>query len=382
MLPGMPDYTVFLTTVGDTLQNLGLATWFNALGGIAIFSAIVWSTFLYLTGNALGAKNTFVRAMIALALYTSFNTASGREILVQMGSAWTAAHRAVANATVRPVATQVGNALNQLSAMVATTLGVVGGTLLGATFVGAGAVMGIKGAQVALEKGAQVAKWLGNQFKSGAGRTAVFQTVRGTSRAVSFLTLALVVPYTAAVMLGGLMALVALAVMPLGAAFWAWGSNRVLLAALAVYLNGLLLGMVAPVVFAATVRTAQNTSIGQIYRQLSQLEAQARAENQRMANAVRAVLEEVDRTVQAPPDPPPNDTRNFLQRLRDDINNFGQNLWDWGAQVFSSVNNVLNNAATFIVNGLLSIFLWFVTLGALLYANLVIMRSVGGALRL
>ena len=155
-----------------------------------------------------------------------------------------------------------------------------------------------------------------------------------------------------------------------------------LLAALAVYLNGLLLGMVAPVVFAATVRTAQNTSIGQIYRQLSQLEAQARAENQRMANAVRAVLEEVDRTVQAPPDPPPNDTRNFLQRLRDDINNFGQNLWDWGAQVFSSVNNVLNNAATFIVNGLLSIFLWFVTLGALLYANLVIMRSVGGALRL
>mgnify|MGYP000381807616 FL=1 len=70
------------------------------------------------------------------------------------------------------------------------------------------------------------------------------------------------------------------------------------------------------------------------------------------------------------------------EELRNRFNQAVQEISQLDDRIFGSLGNILQGAATFIVNGLLSVFLWFVTLGVLLYANLAIMRAIGSAMRL
>jgi hypothetical protein len=189
----------------------------------------------------------------------------------------------------------------------------------------------------------------------------------------------LIIPYTAAMMLSGLMAYFGIALMPLAVGLLALGNNRLLAATFSLYLSGVVLGVVAPMVFAATVRTASHTTLPNIYNQLIQAQNQAQQAAQQLQASTQQMRSAAEQYGDAAKQEP-NKSRwdKFMEWVESGWAQVQQAFNDAWRTVTAPINNILNSLATFIVTGLVSIFVWLISIGALLYGSKKVMDTFAG----
>jgi hypothetical protein len=377
-IPGVPDYNFFLRQVLDVAEAIGISGWFNGVAWAMVSLSFTLALAQVIMGNRLGFQNGLIRTLLAFTLLAILTRPEGAQLREELAQAWGNAHRFVAARTVTPIANDFANDMLRIRDATRDLLGGLGLMAIGGVAVGTAAKMGLSGAQKAVDLALNLRERLGGAAK-GVGAAGAFQNAATLGRRISWGAMLLIVPYIAAMMLSGLMAYFGIALMPLGVGLLALGNNRLLAVTFSLYLSGVLLGIVAPMIFAATVRTASRTTLPSVYRELVQAQNQAQravqqleASTQQMQNAV----EQYGNAVQQGPN------KSYWQRFAEAVGTgwaaaqkaFGD---AWRA-VTTPIGNILNSLATFIVTGLVSIFIWLISIGALLYGGKKVIDTFAG----
>ena len=377
-VPGVPDYGLFIRQVLDVAGNIGISGWFNGFAWAAVSLSFTFAMAQFLLGNRLAFQNGLIRTLIAFTLLAILTRPEGTQLRTELLNAWGNAHRFVAARTVTPIANDFANAMLQVRDATRTLLRDLGVMAIGGVAVGGAAKMGLAGAKKVMELASELRGKLGGSAK-GVGATCAFQHAATVGRKITWGATLLVIPYIAAMMLSGLMAYFGIALMPLAVGLLALGNNRLLAATFSLYLSGVILGVLAPMVFAATVRTASQMTLPNIYNQLIQAQNQAQqaaqqlqASTQQMRSAAEQYGEEVKR------EPNKNMWEKFKEVVGAGWAAVEQAFGDAWRTVTAPIANILNNLATFIVTGLVSILLWFVSIGSLLYGSKKVMDTFGG----
>jgi hypothetical protein len=377
-IPGVPDYTYFLRQVLDVARSIGISGWFTGLAWAMVSLSFTLALAQFLMGNRLGFQSGLIRTLLAFTLLAVLTRPEGTQLRGELLNAWGNAHRFVAARTVTPIANDFANGMLRIRDATRDLLGSLGLMAIGGVAVGTAAKMGLSGAQKVMEFASELRGKLGGATK-GVGPTGAFQRGATLGRQISWGAMLLIIPYTAAMMLSGLMAYFGIALMPLGVGLLALGNNRLLAATFSLYLSGVVLGVVAPMVFAATVRTASHTTLSNIYGQLIQAQNQAQQAAQQLqasTQQMRSAAEQYGDAVRQEPN------KSLWQRFTEAVGSgwaaaqqaFGE---AWRA-VTAPINNILNSLATFIVTGFVSIFIWLISIGALLYGSKKVMDTFAG----
>jgi len=377
-VPGVPDYNFFITQVLNVARDIGLSGWFNGLAWAAVSFSFTLALAQFLLGNRLAFQNGLIRTLLAFTLLAVLTRPEGAQLRVGLANAWGNAHRFVATRTVTPVANDFANGMLRIRDATRDLLRDLGLMTIGGVAVGVAGKMGLKGAQKVMELGSELRGRLGGATK-GVGAAGGFQRAATLGRQIGWGALLLVIPYVAAMMLSGLMAYFGIALMPLAVGLLALGNNRLLAATFSLYLSGVILGVVAPMIFAATVRTASQTTLPNIYRELTQAinraqqaAQQLQASTQQMQSAAEQYGEAVKQE--------PNKTHweKFKEAMGERWAAAKQAFGDAWRAVTLPIGNMLNSLATFIVAGLISLFVWLISIGALLYGAKKVMDTFAG----
>ncbi len=377
-IPGVPDYTYFLRQVLDVAKSIGISGWFTGFAWAAVSLSFTLALAHFLMGNRLAFQSGLIRTLLAFTLLAVLTRPEGTQLRGELLNAWGNAHRFVAERTVTPIANDFANGMLRIRDATRDLLGSLGLMAIGGVAVGTAAKMGLSGAKKAMEWSSELRGKLGGATK-GVGPTGAFQRAATLGRQISWGAMLLIIPYIAAMMLSGLMAYFGIALMPLGVGLLALGNSRLLAATLSLYLSGVILGVVAPMIFAATVRTASQTTLPNIYNQLIQAQNRAQqaaqqlqASTQQVRSAAELYGEEVKRA--------PN--KNMWEKFKEVVGSgwaaAQQAFGDAWRAVTAPINNVLNSLATFIVTGLVSIFVWLISIGALLYGSKKVIDTFAG----
>lgn len=377
-LPGFPDYGYLVSEVVQAAHSVGMMGWFWGISWALTVLALAVSFMWLVLGNRLAFLNGLSRVLLASALLIILSRPEGAAVRGQLLSLWSTAHRAVASATVNGVARDFANWMNRVrdaatNAMTSLSLMAIGGVAVGGL-----AKMGLKGAQEALDRALELRGKMGGAVK-GVGPTGAFQRAATLGRNLGWGVVLLVVPYIAAMALSGIMAYLGVALMPLGAGLLAIGSNRLLTAAFSLYLSGVILGVVAPMVFTAAYRTAGQITLPNVYRQLVQAQNEADGtvrQMQAQSQQMKALAEQYADTVKQDPNTPW--WRSLGQALADGAKALLQSAETVYQRVTAPISNLFRGLATFIVTGLISILVWFVSIGTLMYATIRITNTIAG----
>ncbi|WP_243027840.1 DUF2681 domain-containing protein [Thermus albus] len=215
-----------------------------------------------------------------------------------------------------------------------------------------------------------------------------FQAVRSVSTKIGWGALTLTVPYVAAMMVSGLMVYISLVLFPLAATALALGYPGLVRSMVTLYLSGLLLGVVAPLVFGASIRMLQNNSIAQIQREVQAVMQQAQNIKQQNEANIQRLQSEVE---------------SYAQQMENSTGQQGQasqGFWDrfkdWAGGVTASVsgainnaltalltplNNMLNALTTWLVSGLVSIALFLISTLAIIVGSAWTINRLASAIR-
>jgi len=377
-IPGVPDYTFFLRQILDVARDIGISGWFTGLAWAMVSLSFTLALAQFLLGNRLGFQSGLIRVLLAFTLLAVLTRPEGVQLRGELLNAWGNAHRFVAARTVTPIANNFANGMLQIRDATRGVLKSLGMMALGGAAVGVAAKTGLKGAQKALEVAAELRGRLGGAAK-GVGATGAFQHAATVGRRIGWGAMLLIIPYTATMMLSGLIAYLGIALMPLGVGLLALGNNRLVALTFSLYLSGVILGVIAPMVFAATVRTASYTTIPNVYRELIQAQnraEQAAQELQASAQQMQIAAEQYGDAARQEPN------KSHWQRFAEAVGSgwaatkkaFG----DAWVAVNRPIDNILNGIATFVVTGLVSIFVWLISIGALLYGSKKIVDTFAG----
>lgn len=382
-VPGIPDYSYFLTEFINGVQSIGLSGWFNGAAAAAITFAFVWAIALFAWGNRIGAQATFIRAMVALLLFNLGTRPEGQALRSSLYDGWRLAHRAAVQRGVQPVALALGNALNDLKDLTKQTLVISSSFALGG-FTAQVLKGGVKGAQVAVRAATEAKGRLGGAQK-GIGGTGVYQAVRSSTQRVGWGALMLSVPYVAAMMISGIMVYMALVLLPLAATGLALGYPGLVRAVATLYLSGLLLGVVSPLVFGASLRLLSHNSITQIQQQVQQVMAQAQQIKQqneaniaRLRSEVEAYAQEVNN---ASGQQPQNAWDRFTSWVGEAASNVANAVNNAFNALLTPLNNMLNALSTWLVSGLVSIALFLISTLAIIVGSAWTINRLAGAIR-
>lgn len=369
-LPGIPDYSIFVKSFAQQMNAMGIQGWFTGLGMAAVVFAFVWSAVLFFMGNRLGAQNQFVKAMVALLIFNLATRPEGSAFRQSLWNAYTAAHKTAVGRGVSPVANQVGNALNDIrdglrQALLAASAFAVGGftfTVLRGGLAGAAAA-----AETTATQGSSGMRVV-NGLKNGASK-------------IGWGVLALTIPYTAAMMLSGVMTYLALVLFPLGAAVLPLGYGRLFSGIVNLYLSGLLLGIAAPLVFGASVQLLNQTTIPSIMNQVQQVMTTAEELKRQNEAQIAHLRGEVDSYVEDVKQKAGNSSLNPIDRLRNwfdqRIQGFSQKL----DQLMQPINNMLNSVLTWVISAAVAVLLYLLVLIAILVGSQIVLSRVAGLVR-
>ena len=379
MIPGLPDYSYFVSQVVQMSHSVGLMGWFWGISWALLLLAFVFSMAQLLMGNRLGFQLGVVRVMVALALLTILSRPEGAAARAELLKLWSNAHQFVAGRTVRPIANNFSNWMLNIRDATKGALEGLGLMALGGTAVGVAGKMGVKGAKAVLDYATELRGKMGSATK-GVGVTGAFQRTATVGRYMGWGVMFLVVPYIAAMVLSGLMAYFGIALMPLGVGLLAIGNNRLLAATFSLYFSGIVLGVVAPMVFAASVKTAGQITYSQVYRQLQ--EAQALAEqaanefatrSQEMRFAAEQYAAEMTKD-----DPNKPKWQKYIDALGDKLAQAKQWVSDRVKFVTQPIDALAGRIAGFLVTSVISLFVWVISFGSLLYASVRVMNAFAG----
>jgi len=379
VIPGLPDYSYFVSQVVQTAHSVGLMGWFWGISWALLLLAFVFSVAQLLMGNRLGFQLGLVRVMVALALLTILSRPEGAVARAQLLTLWSDAHKFVAGRTVQPIANDFSNWMVNIRDATKGALEGLGLMAIGGTAVGVAGKMGIKGAKAVLDYATELRGKLGSATK-GVGVTGAFQRTATVGRYMGWGVMFLVVPYIAAMVLSGLMAYFGIALMPLGVGLLAVGNNRLLAATFSLYLSGVVLGVIAPMVFAASVRTAGQITYAQVYRQLQEaqnLAVQAANEfavrSQEMRVAAEQYAAEMTKT-----DPNKSKWQTFVDSIGDKLAQARQWVSDKVKIVTQPIDALAGRIAGFLVTSVISLLVWIISFGSLIYASSRVMNAFAG----
>jgi len=377
-IPGIPDYTYFLKQFLAVADSIGISGWFTGLAWAMLSLSFTLAMGQFILGNRLGFQSGLIRVLLAFTLLTVLTRPEGLQLRTALLNAWGDAHRFVATRTVTPIANDFASGILQIRNATGNVLGSLGLMALGGAAVGVAAKTGLQGAQKALEWAAELRGKLGGAAK-GVGTMGGFQQAAAVGRRIGWGATLLVVPYVAVMMLSGLIAYLGIALMPLGVGLLALGNNRLVALTFSLYLSGVILGVLAPMVFAATVKTASQTTVSSVYRQLIQAQNQAEQAAQQLQAATQQMqmaAEQYGNVAKENPNKP--HWERFMEwmgsRWADAQKAFGD---AWRATT-APIYNIANSIATFVVTGLISVFIWLISIGVLLYANKKIVDTFAG----
>ena len=377
-IPGVPDYTYFLRQVLDVARSIGISGWFTGFAWAAVSLSFTLALAQFLLGNRLAFQNGLIRTLLAFTLLAILTRPEGTQLRGELANAWGNAHRFVAERTVTPIANDFANGMLRIRDATRDLLRDLGMMTIGGVAVGTAAKMGLSGAKKVMEWSSELRGKLGGATK-GVGPTGAFQRAATLGRQISWGAMLLIIPYIAAMMLSGLMAYFGIALMPLGVGLLALGNSRLLAVTFSLYLSGVILGVVAPMIFAATVRTASQTTLPNIYNQLIQAQNRAQQAAQQLqasTQQVRSAAEQYGEEVKREPN------KNMWEKFKEVVGSgwaaAQQAFGDAWRAVTAPINNVLNSLATFIVTGLVSIFVWLISIGALLYGSKKVIDTFAG----
>lgn len=379
MIPGFPDYGYFVSQVVQTAHSVGLMGWFWGISWALLLLAFVFSFVQLLLGNRLAFQGGLVRVFVAFALLVVLSRPEGAALRAELLNLWSTAHKAVAARTVQPVANDFSGWMLQIRDATKGALEGLGLMAIGGVAVGGAAKLGVKGAEAVLEKAAEMRGKLGSATK-GVGATGAFQRAASAGRQIGWGTVFLVTPYLAAMILSGLMAYFGIALMPLGVGLLAVGNNRLLAATFSLYLSGVVLGVVAPMVFAAAVKTAGQTTVREVYRQLQEAQTMARQAADELAlraQEARAAAEDYARQV-TQDDPNQPKWKKFIDAVGAKFSDVSKRVGDAIKSVANPIDNILGRIAGFIVTSVISLLVWLVSFGTLLYATVRVMNAFSG----
>ena len=385
-LPGIPDYSLFIGEFIGMVQRIGLSTWFNGVAAAAIAFAVAWSAFLFLTGNRLGAQATFIRAMIAVLLFNLGTRPEGAALRSALYDGWRAAHQSAVRTGVQPVAVQLGNSLNSLRNVVTGALGLAGSFAVGG-LTAAYLKGGIQGVKAAVRSAMEVGRKVGKAV-AGVGGAGAFQAVKSVPSRIGWGALTLTIPYVAAMMISGIMVYIALVIFPLAATALALGYSGLVRVMVTLYLSGLLLGVVAPLVFGASIRMLQNNSIAQIQREVQQVMQEAeriRQQNEGNVQQLRNAAEDYAREVERATGQQRNSNESSWDRFRAMVGgavaSFGSSLANAFNSLVGSLVNMLNALSTWIVSGILSLLLFLLSTLAIIIGSAWTVNRLASAIR-
>lgn len=360
-------------------HSVGLMGWFWGISWALLLLAFVFSVAQLLMGNRLGFQLGVVRVMVALVLLTILSRPEGAATRAELLKLWGDAHQFVAGKTVTPIANDFANWMLSIRNATKGALEGLGLMAIGGTAVGIAGRMGVKGAKAVLEYSTELRGKMGSATK-GVGVTGAFQRTATVGRYVGWGAMFLVVPYIAAMVLSGLMAYFGIALMPLGVGLLAIGNNRLLAATFSLYFSGVVLGVVAPMVFAASAKTAGKITYSQVYQQLQ--EAQALAEQAANEFAVRSqemrFAAEQYATEMTKDDPSKPKWRKYMDALGDKLSQAKQWVNDKVKFVTQPIDALLGRISGFIVTSVISLFVWIISFGTLLYASVRVMNVFAG----
>jgi hypothetical protein len=377
-VPGIPDYGLFVTRVLDVARDIGISGWFNGFAWAAVSLSFTLALAQFLLGNRLGFQNGLIRTLLAFTLLAILTRPEGAQLRTGLLNAWGNAHRVVAARTVTPIANDFANAMLQIRDATRTLLRDLGVMAIGGVAVGGAAKMGLKGAQTVMELASELRGRFGGAVK-GVGAAGGLQRAATVGRQISWGAMLLIIPYVAAMMLSGLMAYFGIALMPLAVGLLALGNNRLLAATFSLYLSGIVLGILAPMVFAATVRTAAQMTLPNIYRQLIDAQNRAQQAAQRLQGATQQMQSAAEQYGEAvKQEPNKSHWEKFREALGERWAEVKQAFGDAWRSVTAPIGNILNGLATFIVTGLVSLFVWFISIGSLLYGSKKVMDTFAG----
>lgn len=379
MIPGLPDYNFFVSQVVQTAHSVGLMGWFWGISWALLLLAFVFSIAQLVMGNRLAFQVGLVRVMVALALLTILSRPEGAVMRGQLLNLWGDAHRVVARRTVQPIANDFSNWMVRIKDATTGALEGLGLMALGGTAVGFAAKMGVKGAAEVLEKATEMRGKLGGAIK-GVGAVGGFQTAARVGKTVGLGTMFFVVPYIAAMVLSGLMAYFGIALMPLGVGLLAVGNNRLLAATFSLYLSGVVLGVVAPMVFAASVKTAGQITYSQVYRQLQEAQALAQQAADEFARRSQELRQQAEQYAQEVTRDDPNKPKwqQFFDAVKSGAANFLKAAGDKVKAITDPIHNVLGRVTGFLVTAVVSLVVWVISFGSLLYASVRVMNAFAG----
>lgn len=379
MIPGLPDYSYFVSQVVQVSHSVGLMGWFWGVSWALLLLAFVFSVAQLLMGNRLGFQLGVVRVMVALALLTILSRPEGAEMRAELLKLWSNAHQFVAGKTVQPIANDFSNQMLNIRDATKGALEGLGLMALGGTAVGIAGKMGVKGAKAVLDYATELRGKMGSATK-GVGATGAFQGAATVGRYMGWGVMFLVVPYIAAMVLSGLMAYFGIALMPLGVGLLAIGNNRLLAATFSLYFSGVVLGVVAPMVFAASAKTAEKVTYSQVYRQLQ--EAQALAEQAAREFATRSqemrLAAEQYAAEMAKDDPNKPKWQQYIDALGNKLTQAKEWVSDKAKSVTQSIDALAGRIAGFLVTSVISLFVWIISFGSLLYASARVMNAFAG----
>ncbi|RTG96796.1 hypothetical protein [Thermus scotoductus] len=383
-LPGIPDYTYFISQFISGVQGIGLSTWFNVGAQASIFFAFVWAIALFAWGNRMAAQATFIRAMVALLLFNLGTRPEGQALRAALYDGWRAAHQSAVRKGVSPVANAMGNALNDLKDMTKQTL-VVASTFAVGGFTAQVLKGGVRGAQVAVRAATEAKGKLGGAQKGIAG-TGVYQAVRASTQRIGWGALMLTVPYTAAMMISGIMAYMALVLFPLAATGLALGYSGLVRAVATLYLSGLLLGVASPLVFGASVQLMMHNSVRQIQQQVQQVMAQAEQIKQVNEANIARLRSEVETYAQevissSGQQEPQNVWQRVADWMGDRVSGAANAINNAFNALLTPLNNMLNALTTWLVSGLVSIALFIISTLAIIIGSAWTINRLAGAIR-
>lgn len=379
MIPGLPDYGYFVSQVVQTAHSVGLMGWFWGLSWALLMLALAFSFAQLLMGNRLGFQMGLVRVMVASALLTVLSRPEGAALRGELLNAWSGAHKFVAGKTVQPIANSFSNWMLNIRNATKGALEGLGLMAIGGAAVGVAGKMGLKGAQKAFDYLTELRGKLGGAVK-GVGATGGFQAAAKAGRTIGLGMMFFVVPYIAAMVLSGLMAYFGIALMPLGVGLLAVGNNRLLAATFSLYFSGIVLGVVAPMVFAATVRTAGQISYSQVYRQLQEAQtmAQQAAEDFATRSAeLRQAAEEYAREA-TKDDPNKPKWQRFIEAVGTGAANLLNTVGEKVKFITQPIDNLMGRVAGFLVTAVISVVVWVISFGSLLYASTRVMNALAG----
>ncbi|WP_135256405.1 hypothetical protein [Thermus caldilimi] len=384
-LPGIPDYSYFIGQFIATVQGMGLQGWFTGAAGAAIVFAFVWALALFAWGNRMAAQAVFVRAMVALLLFNLATRPEGAAFKSSLYDAWRNGHRVAAQRALGPVADSVGQALLDIRDTVRNALVAIGSFAVGGfalnVFRG-----GLAGARAAVRASTVAKGELGGTTR-GIGGAGAYQAVKTSVSKMGQGALLLTAPYVGAMMLSGVMVYLAIVLLPLAATAMALGVPAVFRAVLSLYLSGLLLGIVAPVVLGASLRLLQHTSVAQMQQQLQQIMAEAESVRQQQRQAIAQLRSEVENYGNQVEN---QVAQNTLQKKWDDIREWFAGAVSGAAQavgnamntVLAPLNNMLTSLASWIVTGVVGIFMYLLTILGILIGVSITLNRVASAVRI